>query len=138
MGAKLKAVKGELILLCLTAVFLCGLAGLSCRDRQAAQIVITEHPLPPETVELVMVDLNTAAAEELTSLPGIGQALAEQIVAYRAANGPFTAVEQLTEVSGIGEKKLEELRDYVTVSGPTDEAAGEGNADMSTDEGAAS
>ena len=111
MGAKLKAVRTELILLGLTAVFLGGLLTVSYRDRAAA-----EHTLPPEEVEVTLVDLNTAEAEELATLPGIGKGLAKRIVDYRTEHGPFEGPEGLMEVSGIGEKKLEELRDYITVS----------------------
>ena len=72
--------------------------------------------LPPEEVEVTLVDLNTAEAEELATLPGIGEGLAKRIVDYRTEHGPFEGPEGLMEVSGIGEKKLEELRDYITVS----------------------
>lgn len=63
------------------------------------------------------VNLNTATAEELETLPGIGPVLAAEIVAYRTAHGPFSAVEELTNVSGIGEKRLAQLEGLVTVGG---------------------
>ena len=116
MGAKLKAVRTELILLGLTAVFLGRLLTVSYRDRTATVTVTAEHALPPEEVEVTLVDLNTAEAEELATLPGIGEGLAKRIVDYRTEHGPFEGPEGLLEVSGIGEKKLEELRDYITVS----------------------
>ena len=117
MGAKLKAVRTELILLGLTAVFLGGLLTASYRDRTTAtETVPAEHAQTPEEVEDTQVDLNTAEAEELATLPGIGEGLAMRIVAYRTEHGPFEGPEGLMEVSGIGEKKLEELRDYITVS----------------------
>jgi len=62
------------------------------------------------------INLNTATAEQLETLPGIGPALAERILAYREAYGPFTAVEDLLRVSGIGEKTLESIRDYIAVT----------------------
>ena len=59
MGAKLKAVRTELILLGLTAVFLGGLLTVSYRDRTTATVTVTaEHALPPEEVEVTLVDLN--------------------------------------------------------------------------------
>lgn len=61
------------------------------------------------------VNLNTASAAELETLPGIGPALAERIVDHRTANGPFVSVEDLDDVSGIGAATLEELRPLVTV-----------------------
>ena len=73
MGAKLKAVRTELILLGLTAVFLGGLLTVSYRDRTTATVTVTvtaEYALPPEEVEVTLVDLNTAEAEELATLPG--------------------------------------------------------------------
>lgn len=115
MGTKLKAVRTELILLGLTAVFLGGLLTVSYRDRTTVTVTV-EHALPPEEVEVTLVDLNTAEAEELATLPGIGEGLAKRIVDYRTEHGPFEGPEGLLEVSGIGEKKLEELRDYITVS----------------------
>ena len=116
MGAKLKAVRTELILLGLTAVFLGGLLTVSYRDRTTAEVAVTAEHTLPEEVEVTLVDLNTAEAEELATLPGIGEGLAKRIVDYRTEHGPFEGPEGLMEVSGIGEKKLEELRDYITVS----------------------
>ncbi|RME82040.1 MAG: ComEA family DNA-binding protein, partial [Caldilineae bacterium] len=57
------------------------------------------------------VDLNTATAEELEALPGIGPKTAEAIIEGR----PYSAVDDLLRVKGIGEKTLEKLRPYVTV-----------------------
>ncbi|MDD7962817.1 ComEA family DNA-binding protein [Microbacterium thalli] len=61
------------------------------------------------------VNLNTADAAALNTLPRVGPALAERIIAWREENGRFTSVEDLLAVSGIGEKMLEALRDQVTV-----------------------
>jgi len=62
-----------------------------------------------------LVNINTASAEELDTLPGIGEVLAAAILQYREEHGPFTSVDQLVDVSGIGEVTLEELRDLVTI-----------------------
>ncbi|MBC7247844.1 MAG: helix-hairpin-helix domain-containing protein [Actinobacteria bacterium] len=61
------------------------------------------------------VNINTADADELEKLPGIGPTLAERIVSYRENNGGFRSVEDLKKVSGIGEKKFAELRDLVEI-----------------------
>ncbi len=61
------------------------------------------------------IDLNTAGAEQLDALPGVGPSTAAKIVADREANGPFTAPEDLMRVSGIGPKKFEALKDFLLV-----------------------
>lgn len=61
------------------------------------------------------INLNTADAALLQTLPGIGPALAQRILEYRERWGPFTHPRQLLEVSGIGEKRLEQLLPWVTV-----------------------
>lgn len=61
------------------------------------------------------INLNTADAIQLDTLPRIGPAMAERIIGWRDANGRFTSVEDLLAVPGIGEKMLAALRDLVTV-----------------------
>jgi competence protein ComEA len=61
------------------------------------------------------VNLNTADAAQLDTLPRIGPAMAARIIEWRDANGRFTSVEDLLAVPGIGDKMLETLRDLVTV-----------------------
>lgn len=62
-----------------------------------------------------LIDLNRATAAQLETLPRIGPALAQRIVEWREANGPFGAVTDLRNVSGVGDKIFEELKDRVTV-----------------------
>ncbi|MCX7992240.1 MAG: helix-hairpin-helix domain-containing protein [Fimbriimonadales bacterium] len=61
------------------------------------------------------INLNTATAEDLEAIPGIGPTLAQRIVEYRATHGKFSSVDDLLEVHGIGQKRLENMRPYVTV-----------------------
>lgn len=65
--------------------------------------------------DLDQVDVNTATADELQTLPGVGPATAAAIIAKRQADGPFRSVDSLIEVRGIGQVKLEGMRDLVTV-----------------------
>ena len=69
---------------------------------------------PPSEQEQ-RVAINTATADELESLPGVGPVLAARITAYRAEHGPFHEVEDLLAVTGIGERMLAALRDLVRV-----------------------
>lgn len=61
------------------------------------------------------IAINKATAEELTSLPGIGEAKASAILAYREKNGPFQSKEEIMEVSGIGEKLFERMQDLISL-----------------------
>ena len=61
------------------------------------------------------ININTASAEQLTALNGIGEAKAAAIVEHRKAHGPFKSVDQLVDVKGIGLKLVEKNRDMMTV-----------------------
>lgn len=62
------------------------------------------------------IDINTASAEALETLPGIGPKTAERIIAHRTKHGPFATVEALQDVSGIGPATFEDVKDLITVS----------------------
>lgn len=61
----------------------------------------------------VIVHINTATADEIDTLPGIGPSLAEQIITYREANGPFRNFDDLDQVEGIGPSLLEQLQGLI-------------------------
>ena len=71
------------------------------------------------------INLNTATAAQLDSLPGIGKATAERILEYRQKNGSFKKVEDLMNVRGVGEKSFLKLKPLVTVATPKGESAGQ-------------
>ena len=61
------------------------------------------------------VNINTADAESLMSLSGIGEKTAEKIISYREQNGPFVSAEDIMKVPGIGESKYENIKDSICV-----------------------
>ncbi|MBW4438790.1 MAG: helix-hairpin-helix domain-containing protein [Pleurocapsa minor GSE-CHR-MK-17-07R] len=68
----------------------------------------------PTPADNGIVYVNSASAEELDALPGIGPALAQAIIAYREANGPFMALEDLDAVEGIGEALMARLAEFIS------------------------
>lgn len=134
MTGQVKPTKTEKILLSVTAAFLCLLlalmlygkatgaeghytvaaeqsAGVSSGSAaSAAASSATREAVGP-------VNINTASAEELSALPGIGETLAGRIVAYRTKHGAFSSTEEVQKVSGIGEKIFAEIADRITVGG---------------------
>lgn len=61
-----------------------------------------------------LIDINSATAQELTALPGIGPVISGKIVEYREAK-PFSSIEEIQEVKGIGPAKFEAIKDLITV-----------------------
>jgi competence protein ComEA len=72
------------------------------------------QPLSGQRSSDFRVNINTADAAALETLPGIGPALAQRILDYRQAHGPFVRVEDIMEVSGIGKATFEKLSDQIT------------------------
>ncbi|GAB4504705.1 MAG: hypothetical protein Fur0043_16990 [Anaerolineales bacterium] len=76
-------------------------------------VVVSEGTPSPLVEELV--NINTASAEELDQLPGIGPTIAQRIVAYRDEYGPFASIEDIVNVSGIGQATYNQIKDLITV-----------------------
>ena len=84
------------------------------------ETVLQDHdvvriPAKKTEAEPQRISINTATAQDLTALPGIGAAMAERIVAYRMEHGLFQSMDELMNVKGIGVKKYEALEDYITL-----------------------
>lgn len=62
------------------------------------------------------ININTASAETLALIDGIGESLSKRIISYREENGPFTSVTDLLNVKGIGEETLNQISPYIAVA----------------------
>ena len=65
--------------------------------------------------ELKIVNINLASAQELASLPGIGEIIAQDIISYREKYGLFKSKEELKNVKGIGDKKFEKVKELISI-----------------------
>lgn len=96
----------------LTAVLV--LMGVSAVFLAAPPMGLSADP-PGMSTMAAKVNINTATVEQLTTLPGVGEAIARAIVDYRDNNGAFRSADDLLQVKGIGEKKLEGIRGMVVL-----------------------
>ncbi|HIS49598.1 MAG TPA: helix-hairpin-helix domain-containing protein [Candidatus Gallacutalibacter pullistercoris] len=89
----------------------------SGEDRPESSVFSSSEPEPSASSDtaVTLINLNTATAEELDTLPGIGPARAQAIINYREEQGEFYTIEQVMEVDGIGEGIFEQIREFITV-----------------------
>ncbi len=76
---------------------------------------VTDTSTVGQTADNGKININTADAALLETIPGIGAVKAQRIIDYRNDNGLFESIEEITNVSGIGEASLRKIRDYITV-----------------------
>ena len=77
-----------------------------------------EKPAETKAAPAQVVNINTAPAEQLERLPGVGPKTAARIVEYRQKTGGFKKVEELMNVRGIGEKAFLKMKSQLTVTAP--------------------
>lgn len=111
--------KAQITLIAVTAAFVCVLLGIFIGRSTTGNLTLSAGDRTPTAASQTVgkLDLNTATANQLQMLPGIGESLAQRIITYRQQNGPFTSTDELTNVEGIGTKRLEEMLEYITVGG---------------------
>jgi competence protein ComEA len=102
--------RSQLVLL--AALALCGSSPL------LAQTAVKQGKAPKQVVSAAsteIINLNTATAAQIATLPGVGPKTADLIVQYRQKNGPYKKVEEIMNVRGVGEKSFLKLKSRLTV-----------------------
>ena len=82
----------------------------------SAEVFSAETDNSRESIDY-RLDINTATKSQFMELPGIGEVMAERIIAYRTENGLISSIDGLLEVEGIGEKKLQQIEKLIAVGG---------------------
>lgn len=94
------------------------LVNMSSRVMDGQLVVIpTQVPDGDVGAATSLININSASVDELKELPGIGDVLAQRIVAYREVNGPFQTTGELHNVEGVSTSLVESLQPYISVSG---------------------
>lgn len=76
----------------------------------------TENPL---NANAWVININTASAEEISAIPGLGEKKSQAVIKFREKHGPFTKVEDIKKVDGIGDKLFDKIMPYIVVKGDT-------------------
>ena len=116
-----KARRGIIIFCIITTIYLIVCAVIYvCLDMNERNSYVKTEPVgtraaPGEWTEAEKININTATAEELCRVNGIGEVTAGKIIEYRERNGGFVSTDELLNIDGIGEKTLEKIQSYLKV-----------------------
>jgi competence ComEA-like helix-hairpin-helix protein len=106
----LQLAKSEASLIILIAIALALFAAACGTAPRSSSTSVLSHPVPTKAEQASAIDINTASSQELQRLPGVGNVIAERIVAHREQYGPFRRAEHLLMVRGISDRKFRQLR----------------------------
>lgn len=87
------------------------------RNHNRTPVLVERIPIVTQSTAAEKLNINTATLDQLQTLPGIGQELAQRIIDYRQKHGPFQKVADLAKVEGIGVNKLDTILDLITTGG---------------------
>ena len=89
--------------------------GTAPTEGAALDLPSAETATPTNNSSVELVNINTASLEELIALPSIGPTIAQKIIDYRTANGPFSTIEDIMNVSGVGPSTFDDIKNLITV-----------------------
>ena len=112
LNAKERVMK--LLSLPVLGAFLLGIISITFSVNAESQATKPTKSNVEEVVKLELVNVNTANAEQLATLPGIGESRALRIINYREQNGKIKSLEELNEIKGFGERSIAKLKGRVT------------------------
>ncbi len=84
-------------------------------DKEDMDYMSSQNSGDENSNKIKLININTATTEELTKLPGVGESIANKIIAYRIENGKFKNIEEIKDVPGIGDSKYNNIKEMITI-----------------------